>query len=282
MIVVRPGAELKPGQFIRRQGDNVRQGEPVIEPGRVIDAAAMSAAVTFGAARLCVYRRVRVGLLVTGNELRPPESPVSQWELRDCNGPALWAMLADLPWLEPLPPRHVDDDPPALVQALQQCLTDCDAVLLTGGVSMGQHDHVPDAVAATGAQIVVRKLPIRPGHPLLGAVRRDGRAILGLPGNPISALVTARRFAAAVLRRLAGFTRTALPAATVTLINPDHAALALWWFRPVRMISSGRAELLPSMGSGDVVAAANSDGFIEVPPQGQGAGPWPFWPWTLD
>ena len=118
MIVVRPGVELKPGQHIRRRAENVRQGESIVEAGRVIDTAVMSAAVTFGAARLCVYRRVRVGLLTTGNELQPPESPVNPWQLRDSNGPALWAMLAGLPWLDPLPPRHVNDDPAAIQQAL--------------------------------------------------------------------------------------------------------------------------------------------------------------------
>ena len=272
---------MKPGQYIRRQGENVRQGEPVLDAGRVIDAAVMSAVTTFGVARLRVYRRVRVAVLVTGNELRSPESPVSPWELRDSNGPALWAMLSGLPWLEPLRLRHAKDDPAAIGQALEQCLADCDAVLLTGGVSMGQHDHVPDAIAATGARILFRKLPIRPGHPLLGAVSRDGRPIFGLPGNPVSVMVTARRFAAAALQRLAGITHHH-PPATVTLSNPDAAQLPLWWFRPVRLVSSGRAELLRSMGSGDLVSAAGSDGFVEIPPHSQGDGPWPFWRWVVD
>jgi molybdopterin molybdotransferase len=281
MIVVRPGVELKVGQYIRRQGENVRQGESVVDAGRVIDTAVISAATTFGAARLCVYRRVRVGLLATGSELQRPESPVNSWQLRDSNGPALWAMLSGLPWLEPLPPRHVSDDPAAIRRALEQCLTDCDAVLLTGGVSMGQHDYVPDAIASTGAEILVRKLPIRPGHPLLGAVSHEGQPILGLPGNPVSVMVTARRFAAAVLQRLAGMIHAHSPASTVTVTNPDLAQSSLWWFRPVRLVSPGRVELLPSMGSGDIVAAANSDGFVEIPPQGHGAGPRLFWRWTI-
>ena len=144
-IVIRPGVELKPGQHIRRQGENVRQGEAVLEAGRVIDAAVMSAVATFGTTRPRVYRRVRVAVLVTGNELRSPESPVSPWELRNSNGPALWTLLSGLPWLEPPRLLHVRDDLAAISQALQQCLADCDAVLLTGGVSMGQHDYVPNA-----------------------------------------------------------------------------------------------------------------------------------------
>jgi molybdopterin molybdotransferase len=280
-IVLRPGVAPKPGQYIRRQGENVKQGGPVLDAGRVIDAAVMSAVATFGVTRLRVYRRVRVAVLVTGNELRSPESPVNPWELRDSNGPALGAMLSGLPWLEPLPLRHAKDDPAAIGQALEQCLTDSDAVLLTGGVSMGQHDHVPDAIAAARAQIVFRKLPIRPGHPLLGAVSRDGRPVFGLPGNPVSVMVTARRFAAAALQRLAGIVHSR-PPMTVVLSNSDTAQLPLWWFRAVRLVSSGRAELLRSMGSGDLVSAANSDGFVEIPPHHQGDGPWPFWPWAVD
>ena len=146
---------------------------------------------------------------------------------------------------------------------------------------MGHHDYVPDAIAATGAEIIVRKLPIRPGHPLLGAVSREGQPILGLPGNPVSVMITARRFAAAVLQRLAGMIHADSPTSAVTVSNPDLAQSPLWWFRPVGLVSPGRAELLRSMGSGDVVAAANSDGFVEIPPRGQGAGPWLFWRWTL-
>ena len=191
-------------------------------------------------------------------------------------------MLSGMPWLAPPRLLHVKDDPAAITQALRQCLADCDAVLLTGGVSMGQHDHVPDAIAAAGGKILFRKLPIRPGHPVLGAVSCDGQAILGLPGNPVSVMVTARRFAAAVLQHLAGIADPHPPPPTVTLSNPDTAQLPLWWFRPVRLVSPGRAELLRGMGSADIVSAANSDGFVEIPPHSQGAGPWPFWRWTLD
>jgi molybdopterin molybdotransferase len=281
-IIVRPGIQLQPGQHIRRQGENVRQGETVLAAGRVLDAAAMTAATTFGAARLRVYRQVRVAVIVTGNELRPPESPVSPWELRDSNGPALGAMLSGLPWLAPPRLLRAKDDFMAITHVLEQCLADCDAVLLTGGVSMGQHDHVPDAVAAAGGKVVFRRLPIRPGHPLLAAVTDDGRAILGLPGNPVSVMVTARRFAAAVLRRLAGIADPAAPRPVVMLSNPDTSELPLWWFRPVRLVATGRVELLRGRGSADIVTAAISDGFVEIPPHSHGAGPWPFWRWTID
>ncbi len=280
-IVLRPGVEVQPGQNIRRQGENIRRGGAVLESGRLIDAAAMAAVAAFGAARLQVYRRIRVAIIVTGDELRSPETPTTAWELRDANGPALAAMFSALPWLEPPRLAHAADHPAAIVQALRQALADCDAVLLTGGVSMGRHDYVPEAVASAGGELLFRKLPIRPGHPVLGAVGPGGQAILGLPGNPVSVMVTARRFAAAVLRRLAGIAVADPPPSAVTLVNPDSSRLPLWWFRPVHLVSCGCAKLLKTMGSGDVVCTASSDGFVEIPPGEQGSGPWAFRRWTL-
>ncbi len=281
-IVVRPGVELKPGQHIRRRGENAKQGEVVLDAGRVVDGPAISVIASFGATDLRVYRRVRVAILVTGNELRPPESPLDACELRDSNGPALRTMLSGARWIEPSRQQHAPDDPAAIEQALRECLADCHAVLLTGGVSMGGHDHVPQAIAAVGARIVFQKLPIRPGHPMLGAVGPEGQAILALPGNPVSVMVTARRFGLTALRRLAGLTEPRQAAPTVTLDHPDAHQLRLWWFRPVRLIAAGRAELVRTMGSGDMISAARSDGFVELPPDAHGSGPWPFWRWTFE
>jgi molybdopterin biosynthesis enzyme len=115
---------------------------------------------------------------------------------------------------------------------------------------------------------------------MLAAVGRGGQPILGLPGNPVSVMVTARRFAAVVLRHLAGLSCPSPPAPTVTLANPDQKRLPLWWYRPVRLTSCGVAELAAVKGSGDLVGAARSDGFVEIPPHSGGTGPWPFWRWT--
>jgi len=152
-------------------------------------------------------------------------------------------------------------------------------VLLTGGVSAGQYDFVPGVVAALGAKTVFHRLPLRPGGPILGAVGPDGQAILGLPGNPVSVLVTARRLARTVLRHLAGFACASCPVPVVRVTNDDGRTLNLWWYRLVRLTGPGVAELVPAQGSGDVVALARSDGFVEIPPNASGAGPWPYYGW---
>jgi molybdopterin molybdotransferase len=116
---------------------------------------------------------------------------------------------------------------------------------------------------------------------MLGAVGPRGQLILGLPGNPMSTLVTLRRWGSVGLRKLAGFALLDPPPPVVELQAPDAARLNLWWHRPVRLAAPGKVELARSMGSGDVVAMAISDGFIELPPNAGGAGPWPFYPWSL-
>jgi len=280
-IVLHQGVTIGSGANIRRQGENLREGQIVITAGRPIDAAVLAAATTFGLARIQVHRKLRVAVIVTGSEVRPVEAAVQPWELRDSNGPGLRALLQGSAWLEPPYLYRARDDRDAIAQCLQQTLADADAVILTGGVSQGDYDYVPDAVTAAGGKPVFHGLPIRPGRPILGAVGPRGQAIFGLPGNPVAVLTAARRLVVAALRRQAGDIRPDLPCAMVRVETDNAHRLQLWWYRPVRLIAHGVAELVPSLGSGDMVSAARSDGFIEVPPQQSACGPWPFWRWEI-
>jgi molybdopterin molybdotransferase len=166
-----------------------------------------------------------------------------------------------------------------------------DAVVLSGGVSMGHRDPVRGVIEAEGGDVVFHGLPQRPGKPMLGAIRmRTDRTlvpIFGLPGNPLSAMVTCTRIVMPVLARLAGATRG--PGAhRVRVMNPDEKTLDLWWHRLVKINDSGDAELLGARGSGDMIAAGQSDGFIELPPSGWGDAQsgrsddalYPFYPWA--
>lgn len=274
-------ASLRLGQHIRRRGENMTAGEVVVEAGQVVHPATMGAIASFGHIQPTVHRRVRLAVLVTGDELLCPEQTPEPWQVRDSNGPTLQAMFASLSWVDWQGVVHVQDTLNELAAALQERLAECDAVLLTGGVSMGDYDHVPAAVRQVGGEVVFHKLPIRPGKPLLGAVGPSGQAILGLPGNPVSVMVTARRFASAVLRKRAGFVQPIALPSTVQLANAGAGTLALWWHRPVRLVDVGVAELMPTMGSGDVVSVARSDGFVELPPRMNGEGPWAYWPWSM-
>lgn len=273
-------ASLAQGANVRRRGENIGAGETVIEPGGVIDAATIGALAHFGCAEVAVHRCVRIGVIVTGDEVEDVGAALPDWRLRDSNGPALAALLGAPGWAAVAPPRRAPDEREALRRAVESSVNGVDALFLTGGVSAGDRDYVPDVLRQVGAEIVFHKLPQRPGKPVLGAVV-DGRVpVLGLPGNPVSVLVTARRMGAPALRRLAGVVRTP-SSPLVELVNPDDKRLDLWWHRLVSVESPGRAALTPGRGSGDVAAAARSDGFVEIPPGEAGAGPWPYRPWTL-
>lgn len=280
-IEVPVGLRVERGMNIRRRGENASTGTTAAVAGSMASAATVGVLATFGFAEVTVRRRVRVAILVTGNELLPVESAPEPWQIRDSNGPALAAMLGSAPWLDCLPPRRVLDRPEALRAALGGALEACDAVVLTGGVSMGDYDFVPAAVESVGAKVVFHKFAQRPGKPMLGAIGPEGQAILGLPGNPLAAMVTLRRWGSVALRKLAGFAEPDPPVAAALLRNPDEKYRNVCWHRLAKLTAPGEAELVVGMGPGDPVSAAHADGFLELSPRASGPGPWPFYAWGL-
>lgn len=276
-------ARLKLGENIRRRGDNAPAGAPLARSGDLVTPAlAGGGLATFGLAEVRVHRAIGIAIISTGDEVLDVQATPTEWQLRDGNGPALRALFAGRPWASVSMHERVGDDEGAIRAAIARAVESCDAVLLSGGVSMGHRDFVPAAIRAVGGEVVYHKLPQRPGRPMLGAVVGDSRVIFGLPGNPLSVLTTAVRIALPVLRRLAGSGGESPDGsqAVVEVVNAGDKAIDLWWFRPVRLTGNGRAELVPMTGSGDVIAMAASGGFVEVPPGGSGRGPWPYYPWA--
>lgn len=282
-IVIPNPESVVVGQSLRSKGENLRGGQEVLPAGSMVHAAAAAAMAAFGVCRLRVFRRVRLGLLVTGDELLEAEDQPEPWQIRDSNGPALRAMFGVLPYVELMESRRAVDDLSEITRALSALMSTCDVVFITGGVSRGDHDYVPGAVESAGARILFHRLAIRPGRPILGAIGPDGQAVLGLPGNPVSVMVTARRFGAAAVRKCAGLASADVPPVSIRVDCGLRAAPDLWWCQPVRLVSAETAEALDNRGSGDVAAVARSDGFVEVPP---GSGPpsqnaYPFWQWVV-
>jgi len=222
---------------------------------------------------------VRIAILNTGDELVDPGTVLQDWQIRDSNGPLLAAMLSGNFWAQARRSR-VPDDPAKIRIALSQALDESDAVILTGGVSMGDTDHVPQAVVDCGGEILFHRIAIRPGKPLLGGVGPRGQLVMGLPGNPVSVAVTFRRYALGLLQTLAGLRGTRETALSVSVDSDDSKTLPLLWFRLVKLADQGIASILPSQGSGDLVSLAKSDGFIEVPPGAKSKGAFPFFPWS--
>lgn len=276
---------LPAGANIRRKGENGRCGDSILPTGTVLTAASIAAAVNFGASQVSVFASVKCSVIVTGNELLDVSATPQAWQIRDSNGPTVAAMIDGHAWLQLAHQMRCGDDRDELKTKLATAIAASDAVILTGGVSKGDYDHVPEVIASLGGQILFHRLPIRPGQPVLGAVTSCGKLILGLPGNPVSTACCMQRIGMPLLRRMGGHTNWQSRPLHVTVENADDKTLPLVWMRLVRSIgydsASGtdRVQYVASKGSGDLVALGTSDGFVELPPGSSGAGPWPYHRW---
>lgn len=207
------------GRNVRRQGLDFSLGDPLVASGERLTPARIAVAATGGHGALCVNRRIRVAIVATGDELVPPGSALTGALLPESNGAMLSAMLADLPVeiadLGILPDRlDVMTTAFAAVQA--------DILVTTGGASVGDHDLVRPALEAAGGRLDFWRIALRPGKPMMAG--RLGEAIvLGLPGNPVSAFVTALLFLRPLIAVMAG-ARDPLPRTSSAILGEDLPA----------------------------------------------------------
>lgn len=188
-----------PGQHVRRRGEDLRVGQPVLAAGATLRPVEIGLLAAQGIASARVFRRPRTAVLSTGDELARPRPGAG---LRDANGPALTAACARWGALcRRLPP--VADDLAALAAALNAALAQADVVLATGGVSVGDFDLTRPALEELGAEIVFAGTAVKPGKPMLFALV-GGKPVFALPGNPVAALVCAEEFVRPALERLSG------------------------------------------------------------------------------
>jgi len=201
------------GAHVRHRGADVHRGDRVLDAGRLVGPAAIALAVASGAAQVVVHRRPRMAILATGDELSPAGEPLLPGRIHDSNTPAL---LAQARAAGAVAVSHgiVPDDPAALAQRFAVAVAASDVVVLSGGVSVGAHDHVRDAFRALG-DLRLWRVAIQPGMPLAfgrttpsrAGAREDADrpvALFGLPGNPVSAFVTFELFVRPYVRVLLG------------------------------------------------------------------------------
>lgn len=188
------------GGNVRPAGLDFRAGETLIERGERITPARLAVAAAAGHATLAVRRRIRVAIAATGDELRAAGEPLAPGQLPDSNGVMLAAMLADLP-VEIADLGILPDRRDALETAF--AAVDADILVTTGGASVGDHDLVRPALEAAGAGIDFWRVALRPGKPMMAGRMRD-TVVLGLPGNPVSAFVTAMLFVKPLIANLSG------------------------------------------------------------------------------
>jgi molybdopterin molybdotransferase len=194
----------KPRQHVRRAGEDLDVGDVALVPGMRLTPAALGLAASLDVTELSVGTRPRVTILCTGDELRAPGAATKPGKIPESVSPAL-AALASLANAEirRLPP--VPDEPDATRRAIAEGLAGSDLLLTVGGVSVGEHDWVRPALEAEGVTLDFWKVAIKPGKPLAFGRRKGGGAwVLGLPGNPASAVITFSLFGMPLLRALQG------------------------------------------------------------------------------
>jgi len=204
----------KPQAFVRHRASYYQAGTALLMPGIRLNAPEIAVLAAAGCHKLSVYRRPRVAILSTGDELVSIEQPLQPGQIIDSNQYALAAFVQQrggIPQLLGIVP----DQPEALKAAINQAISNSDIVLSTGGVSVGDYDYVDQILAQLGAQIQIRSVAVKPGKPLTVATfapTQDGlnRPVLyfGLPGNPVSALVSCWRFVQPALAKLSGLSES--------------------------------------------------------------------------
>ena len=199
---LRPkGPALTMGRNVRMAGSDFQAGQRLLAAGTALGTAQIALAVLGGHGALGVGARLRVALISTGNELVPPGEPTPPGSLPSSNAPMIAAMLNSLP-CDVVDMGIVPDSLEAMTKALERA-AGADIILSTGGASVGDHDFVRSAFARAGGKLDFWKIRMRPGKPLMAGTL-GGAVFLGLPGNPVSAFVTATLFLLPLVRHMAG------------------------------------------------------------------------------
>jgi molybdopterin molybdotransferase len=264
-------ARPKPRAHVRAAGEDLRPGQRALVEGTRLQAGHLSLAASLDRGQLMVARRPRVAIVCTGDELRAPGTPGGPASIPESNGVALAALCRQLGG-EPRIWPAIGDDLEATAAALERALQEADLLLTVGGVSVGDHDLVRPALARAGVSLDFYKVAIKPGKPLTFG-RRDSAEgqtsrVLGLPGNPASALTTFLLFAAPLLRALQG------DAAPLPLLLPARLKTALRHkpgrleFARATLEREGRALValpLVNQASGATTSTGWATAFILVP-----------------
>jgi molybdopterin molybdotransferase len=277
-------ARVEPWRNVHRRGTDTRQGTLLIAAGAKLRPPEVAIAASAGMARIRVSSQPMLAVISTGNELVEPGEPVLAHQIRRSNAYAIISALRQHGF-QRVADEHLRDDPVELRARLRFHLDTHDVLVLTGGVSAGRFDLVPQVLTELGVRPIFHKVAQRPGKPLWFGVAANGTAVFGLPGNPVSTLVCFTRYVLPAL--LGSLGHSAAPPERIALgaaftVNPP-----LTHFLPVRLEQDdwGRSWALPAPtnGSGDFSALAGTAGFVELPP---GPHTYPkghvtrFYPWS--
>lgn len=252
----------RPGEFVNAAGAEARQGMAVLPAGVRIGFAQVAMLASVGMTEVPVFRKPRVAILSTGDEVIPVEQTPLPYQVRNSNAWAVAVQVAEAggePEILPVAPDDLAGTRRLIEQGLER-----DLLLLSGGVSAGKYDFVEPALAGLDAEFLFDRVLIQPGQPLVFG-RARGKCFFGLPGNPASSMVTFKTIAAAAVELSAGLQTSDLRMPRLRLTSDFHHKSGLTRFLPAR-VNEDATEVtpIPWQGSSDVAALARANAFLVV------------------
>ena len=262
-----------PGENIVPRGAEARQGSTLVNRGTRMNEASIALAASAGRSQLPAYKRPRIAVLTTGDEIVSITTVPGPTQIRNSNSYSLATQIRDAggtPILLPVAP----DEPQRLRNWIEEGLKS-DLLLMTGGVSMGRYDLVEQVLTEMNAEFFFTGAKIQPGRPVVfgkcptGIPERPVTYFFGLPGNPVSTIVTFELFARPMLAALTGMSRSKLQFVYARLNSEIHVKPGLKRFLPANLageFENSYVELVPWQGSGDVAATARANCYVVIPP----------------
>ena len=259
-------ASVRTGENVALKGSEVKSGDIVLKRGQPIGPAQIGVLATFGKTAVEVMAAPRVGILPTGSEVVEIAQSPAAGQIRNSNAPMLAAQSRRLGLVSKEFPV-VRDEVAATRLAIQAGLQQVDVLILTGGVSMGRHDYVPQVLKEEGVEIIFHKVAIKPGKPVLFG-RLDKQLIFGLPGNPVSSFVTFELFVRPTIRRWMGLENPFLPEVRACIEVPFKNRSGRTFYAPGLAASTGGGAVVSPVttkGSADLVAFSRANCLVVLP-----------------
>jgi molybdopterin molybdotransferase len=261
VIFERPAAR---GENIVARGSEAKGGDVLLTPGTRLGYSELALAAQVGRTPISLYARPRLAILSTGDEVVAHDQTPGTFQIRNSNSLSL-ALLAEISGADAVILDNAPDERAALGEAIEHGLAE-DALVLSGGVSMGKYDLVEEVLAGLGAEFFFDAIAIRPGRPAVFGYCR-GTPFFGLPGNPISTMVTFELLVQPALDILAGVEPRPLPFVGAKLARPTSQSPALAHFLPGRLSWEREEPVVEELawrGSGDIVAFARANCLLYV------------------
>lgn len=250
---------LKQGANTRDAGEDMLEGTAVFTTGRRLTATDLALLASVGIDAVPVYARLKVGVLSTGDEIRPIGAPASDWQVYDANRCMLLAMMRELGF-DAVDLGLVEDTRDAVREALNLGAADCDVIFTSGGASAGDEDHISAILKAEGA-LTSWRIALKPGRPLALGMWQ-GTPVIGLPGNPVAAYVCALVFGRPALEVLAGGAWFEPQGYAVPAAFKKNKREGRNEYLRARLTDDGHCDVFPSEGSGRISSISWSDGLV--------------------